>query len=221
MQINDPEERNFERKITMIAVGISVIAIIIMISIGIHITKYVIKTYNEIIALQEDTEFAFSMIQSKMQDRLEKIPDLVAVTKAAALHSEKVSENLNNSSENLKTAIAVGDIDDISNANKELSKSVNSIVLYIGKNANITANNQFSDLMAEISGCVNRISNARTNYNSIVRKYNTKIKQFPGRIIASMCDFEEIKEFEADSEASKLKLVDWEDESTFKVLESE
>lgn len=73
----------------------------------------------------------------------------------------------------------------------------------------LKANQNFSNLQAELSETEDKISYSRQFYNDSVTRYNTKLELFPSNIIASMFHFTPENLFEVDnSEARKmLKLI--------------
>lgn len=64
--------------------------------------------------------------------------------------------------------------------------------------------------MDELAGTENRIAVARMDYNDQVTVYNKKVRQFPGRITASIFGFEKKEYFKADEEAQNVPDVDFE-----------
>ena len=74
---------------------------------------------------------------------------------------------------------------------------------------NLKADQQFTQLMDELSGTENRISVARKDYNDEVALYNKKVKRFPGAIVASITGFDEKEYFNADPSAEETPKVDF------------
>ncbi len=64
--------------------------------------------------------------------------------------------------------------------------------------------------MDELAGTENRIAVARKDYNDQVTIYNKKVRQFPGRIVASVFDFEKKEYFKAAAGAEEAPDVDFE-----------
>jgi LemA protein len=71
----------------------------------------------------------------------------------------------------------------------------------------LKANENFSELQAQLEGTENRINEARKNFNTAVKEYNISVRRFPGNIIAGICGFERKAEFKADESASKAPEV--------------
>lgn len=71
----------------------------------------------------------------------------------------------------------------------------------------LTSGKQYTALMDELAGSVNRIATARDRYNQQVAIYNKKVNKFPGNIVAGIFEFEEMDEFEADKEAERTNML--------------
>ena len=169
-----------------------------------------ISTYNGLIDMEEDVKLAKANVQTMMQRRLELIPDLVETTKAAAAHEEKIYEDIANARAALTGSLESGNLQELDEANTELTTSIKNLIKVINENyPEISASKQYTSLMDQLEGSVNRISVARESYNEVVSKYNKKVRRFPGSIIANMFGFEEIEEFEADEEANNTNMVDF------------
>jgi LemA protein len=73
----------------------------------------------------------------------------------------------------------------------------------------LKADQQFTQLMDELSGTENRIAVARKDYNEQVAAFNKKTKRFPGSIIAGIGGFDEKEYFKADPQAQEAPKVDF------------
>ena len=67
----------------------------------------------------------------------------------------------------------------------------------------------FDNLIDELAGSENRISTARTDYNSIAKEYNTYIKKFPNSIIAGMFGFSSKDYYKADEGSNETPKVNF------------
>lgn len=61
----------------------------------------------------------------------------------------------------------------------------------------LRANENFSELQAQLEGTENRINESRLRFNEAVQEYNLSIRRFPGNIFASLFGFEKRDKFEA------------------------
>lgn len=196
--------------------GISTGAIIALVIVGVMLLSVFglfnscKNTYNNMVEKEVKVDLAWSNVENMMQSRLEKIPDLVEVVKFAAEHEEKVFEDIANARAALSSTMKDGDAKAIDEADKELSRAINAMMLVIKEDyPTISVSEQFTGLRDQIEGAVNRISVARTEYNEAVADYNLAIRRFPANILAGMFGFEEKEEFEADEAASNSSMVDF------------
>lgn len=166
-------------------------------------------TYNHLVDVRNDVEKAEANVETMMQRRLELIPDLVSTVKAYTKHEEQVYEDIANAREALSNSLSSGDPDAISEANENLSIAVNGL-LDIAKNyPKLTAGEQYTALMDQLEGSVNRITIAREEYNEQVSIYNKTIQHFPEKIWATLLGFKEIKPFKADEAAHTSNMVNF------------
>lgn len=169
----------------------------------------ILLTYNHLVDVRNDVEKAEANVETMMQRRLELIPDLVSTVKAYTKHEEQVYEDIANAREALSNSLSSGDPDAISEANENLSIAVNGL-LDIAKNyPKLTAGEQYTALMDQLEGSVNRITIAREEYNEQVSIYNKTIQHFPEKIWATLLGFKEIKPFKADEAAYTSNMVNF------------
>jgi LemA protein len=72
----------------------------------------------------------------------------------------------------------------------------------------LKSNQNFLTLQSQLEGTENRITVERMRYSEAVRDYNTRLRLFPGSIVASVRGFKEKAYFEATpgaQEAPKVK----------------
>ena len=73
----------------------------------------------------------------------------------------------------------------------------------------LRANENFSELQAQLEGTENRITEARKRYNEAVQDYNVLIRKFPNNLFAGMFGFSKKEKFEASSGASEAPQVEF------------
>ena len=71
----------------------------------------------------------------------------------------------------------------------------------------LKANENFLQLQSQLEGTENRIAVERKRFNEVVQDYNTRIRLFPGSIIAGMQGFTQKPYFEAEAGANKAPKV--------------
>lgn len=174
------------------------------------------STYNSMITLQESTNQKWAEVQNQYQRRFDLIPNLVSTVKAYAEHESSTLQGVTNA----RAGIVQGDsllaeynrIKDSTTA--PTTSSVNAMegmerALQIYVNAvheaypTLQANENFLKLQDELSGTEGRVAYARKNYTESVQEYNTKVRKFPGNLVASMFGFESMPQFSADQQAQR------------------
>ena len=73
----------------------------------------------------------------------------------------------------------------------------------------LRANENFSELQAQLEGTENRINESRRLFNEAVQAYNLSIRRFPGNVFASLFGFERRAKFEAEAGAEKAPEVNF------------
>lgn len=187
-----------------------VIGVLILIMIGGTLT-----TYNGLIAKDEAVATAWGNIQSQYQRRADLIPNLVSTVKGYAKHESETLENVmaarakatqvtinsdNLTPEKLKQYQA---------AQGELSQALGRLMAVSENYPNLKANENFSELQAQLEGTENRINESRQIYNSAVQTYNVSVRRFPANIVAGMFGFDKKNQFEAEAVAEKAPKVEF------------
>ena len=187
-----------------------VIGVLILIMIGGTLT-----TYNGLIAKDEAVATACGNIQSQYQRRADLIPNLVSTVKGYAKHESETLENVmaarakatqvtinsdNLTPEKLKQYQA---------AQGELSQALGRLMAVSENYPNLKANENFSELQAQLEGTENRINESRQIYNSAVQTYNVSVRRFPANIVAGMFGFDKKNQFEAEAGAEKAPKVEF------------
>lgn len=187
-----------------------VIGVLILIMVGGTLT-----TYNGLIAKDEAVATAWGNIQSQYQRRADLIPNLVSTVKGYAKHESETLENVmaarakatqvtinsdNLTPEKLKQYQA---------AQGELSQALGRLMAVSENYPNLKANENFSELQAQLEGTENRINESRQIYNSAVQTYNVSVRRFPANIVARMFGFDKKNQFEAEAGAEKAPKVEF------------
>jgi LemA protein len=157
-------------------------------------------TYNGFTTSYENVQEKESAVEVAMQRRVDLIPNLVATVKSETHHETEVFTALADARKAYDSAETV---DEKSKANEQVSEALRQFNVYVENYPELQSSEQYATLMDQLKGSENRISVARDAYNEEARKYNVKIKRFPGNLVAGMFGFESVSYFEADSGAEK------------------
>lgn len=185
-----------------IAIGIVAVFLISMFSL----LGSCITTYNNLVEMEENVKLEFADVQTAMQSRLEKIPDLVKVADEAAEHIETIIGDVSGARTALGNSSTPEELDA---ANAEITTKINEFLVIVEQYPTITASEQYTRLMDQIEGAANRINVAREDYNVAVSEYNRTVRRFPGALLANIFGFDTMELFEADEAANNSSLVDF------------
>lgn len=187
-----------------------VIGVLILIMVGGTLT-----TYNGLIAKDEAVATAWGNIQSQYQRRADLIPNLVSTVKGYAKHESKTLENVM-AARAKATQITINSdnltpekLKQYQAAQGELSQALGRLMAVSENFPNLKANENFSELQAQLEGTENRINESRQIYNSAVQTYNVSVRRFPANIVAGMFGFDKKNQFEAEAGAEKAPKVEF------------
>ena len=146
--------------------------------------------YNTMQEQDEAANAAWSEVLNQYQRRADLIPNLVSTIKGYAKHESATLENViaaraRATQITLDPAKATPEqIEAYQNAQGQLSQALGKLLSVQEQYPELKANEQFSQLQAQLEGTENRINESRQLYNESVKTYNIKVKQFPGSLFA-------------------------------------
>ena len=189
--------------------------IILIVGVVALIVFWFIGKYNGLVGKEENVNSKWAQVENVYQRRADLIPNLVATVKGYAAHESQTLENVI-AARSKATQITV----DPSNltedalakfnaAQGELSSALGRLLMLTENYPDLKANQQFSDLQAQLEGTENRITTERLKFNETAKAYNTLIRKFPDNIIASMFGFEKKGYFEAQAGAETAPKVEF------------
>ena len=163
--------------------------------------------YNKIIRLKVQVSEGWSDIQVQLKRRHDLINNLVETVKGYATHEKGTLEKViqaRNAAKNTEGK----DLKSIQTAELQLETALKGLNINALAEAypDLKANQNFSQLQAELADTENKIAASRRFYNTTVTALNTFIQQFPGSLFADMAKAEKAEFFEAD-EAEKVQEV--------------
>ena len=178
----------------------------IIIAVIVVLGMMLMSSYNGFVNSEENVDQSYAQIETQLQRRLDLIPNLVNTVKGYASHEEEVLTQISDARARLAGANTP---EEEATANTELTGALSRLLVVVENYPNLKADQQFTQLMDELSGTENRIAVARKDYNDEVALYNKKVKRFPGAIIASITGFDEKEYFNADPSAAETPKVDF------------
>ena len=173
------------------------------------------SSYNGLVEQEESVSKAWGDLQSQYQRRADLIPNLVNTVKGYASHEKKTLQSVVNARTKATQLTVNSDdltperIKQIQSVQGELSSALGKLLAVAESYPELKANENFSELQAQLEGTENRINESRQLYNEAVLKYNVKVRRFPSNVIAGMFGFEKKTSFEAGSNALNVPEVNF------------
>ena len=171
-------------------------------------------SYNGFVSLDEDVDGQWANVETQYQRRFDLIPNLVATVKGVAEFEQETLTAVTEaraSAFNAMQAVGegTGSIADFQQSNMVLGRAMNGLLGYSERYPELKANQNFSDLQAQLEGTENRIAVARKDFNASVKAYNGKVRRFPGSLWAGMFGFDQRDYFESVAGSEAAPTVDF------------
>lgn len=181
----------------------STISLFVIGAIVILLAGWVTIQYNGMVANDEAVTTAWASVESQYQRRSDLIPNLVNTVKGYAAHEKETLEGVVEA--RAKATQVTVNADNLTperfaqfqKAQGELSAALGRLMRITENYPQLRANENFSELQAQLEGTENRINESRLRFNEAVQEYNLSIRRFPGNIFASLFGFEKRDKFEA------------------------
>lgn len=193
------------------------ITLIVILGIIVISLLWVRSSYNNLVDSDINVEKAIGTVNTRYQERADKIDQLVNVVKGAANFEKSTLVEITNA------RASVGGIKlDASNMSEEnlakfdaaqskLKGTFDRLMVVMERYPDLKATQNFSQLQYEVAGMENRIATARTDYNAAVADYNGRVRRFPSNIFAGMFGFEKKAMFQNQAGTENRPNIDFSD----------
>ncbi|MBL7251520.1 LemA family protein [Alloalcanivorax sp. C16-2] len=164
---------------------------------------------NTIPTYDEQVKAAWAQVQNQYQRRADLVPNLVNTVQGFADQEREVLVAVTEARAKVGSIQAGEDILDnpekfkqFEQAQSQLGSALQRLMVVVERYPELKSNQNFLALQSQLEGTENRIAVARRDYIEAVRKYNTEIRTFPGRIWHSLLysELEQRENFEATTE---------------------
>jgi LemA protein len=171
----------------LIVIGVILVVLIV----------WVVVVANRFVRLRNESHQALSGIDIQLQRRADLIPNLVAVVKGYAAHENETFEAVTEGRAQLIAARSVGEKGEAAAAT---SQALGRLFAVAEAYPQLKANEVFLKLQEQLTDIEALLASARNYYNAVVRRYNTAISVFPGKLLAGK-RFQPAEYFQADEPA--------------------
>ncbi len=185
------------------------IAVVVIAVLAIAVIGWGISVNNQLVRLDQDVNEKWAQVQNVYQRRADLIPNLVETVKGFAAQertvlNEVVSARARASSIQLPPQ-ALNDpaaLRQFQAAQNELGGALSRLLVTVERYPELRSNQNFLELQSQLEGTENRITVERRRFNESVRAYNTRVRLFPGSIVAGMAGYQQKAFFEATPDAA-------------------
>jgi len=174
--------------------------------VGGGIFLWYISTRNDIIRLDETINQTMSEIDNQLQRRSDLIPNFVNTVRGYAAHESQVFSDIADARSRLAGA---GTVEEKAAGYNEMQSALSRLLVVVEQYPDLKANQNFIALQDELAGTENRIAVARKRYNDSVSSFNTRIRTFPGSVVAGNMGFSPKAYFEIAESAREVPEVNF------------
>src|SRR5687767_9827522 len=188
---------------------ILVIALVVLAVVVLAVGAWAVGIYNGLIGLDQSVNEKWAQVQNVYQRRADLIPNLVETVKGFAAQertvlTEVVEARAKATSIQL-TPEALNDpkaMERFQAAQGQLSGALSRLLVTVERYPELKSNQNFLSLQSQLEGTENRIAVERRRFNEAVREYNTRLRLFPGSLVARLAGFQPKAFFEAAPDAA-------------------
>lgn len=176
--------------------------LLIVLGIIVVLALFLIGLYNRLVALRQNRSNAFSDIDVQLKLRYDLVPSLVETVKGYASHEKSVFENVTAARAGVAQSSGT---DERIKAENKLSGALANIYAVAENYPALKADQNFQNLMNELSDIENKIAAARRFFNNATGELNTAVQQFPANMLAGLGGFK-TEDFYEDTATDRAAL---------------
>jgi LemA protein len=180
------------------------VALIVVVVVIVGLVGWAVSVQNRLVALEQDVNEKSAQVQNVYQRRADLIPNLVETVKGFAAQERTVLTEVTQARANASgvklTPEALNDPQAMARfqaAQNQLSGALGRLLVTVERYPELKSNQNFLTLQSQLEGTENRITVERQRYNASVRDYNTRLRTFPGSLVAGVMGFKPKAFFEA------------------------
>ena len=195
-------------------------ASILLLVILVALALWVVGAYNRLVALKNQTVYAWKQIDVQLKRRHDLIPNLVNTVKGSMeFEKETLQAVVDARSRAMQSAAPAGggpggplagaNVKATAAAEAALTGALGKLFVVMERYPDLKSSQNVRDLQEELSSTENKIAFARQLYNDVATQYNTKQQQFPTSLVAGLARAEpaELWAIEAQAERAVPQVV--------------
>lgn len=163
-----------------------------------------VLTYNSLVTKAENVDSAWAQVENQLQRRADLIPNLVETVKGYTRHERELFTQIAEARSKLAGAQSVPQA---AQAYSQVNSALSRLLVVVERYPDLKANQNYIQLMDELSGTENRVAVERKRYNDAVRVYNRSIKTFPTVMLANTLGFATKEYFQVEEGARVVPQV--------------
>ena len=184
---------------------IGIVILVIVLAVG----GWAVGINNGLVREEQNVNATWAQVQNQYQRRADLIPNLVETVKGFAAQERGVLEAVTQARARATgvqlTPEALNDpkaMERFQAAQRELGGALSRLLVTVERYPELKSNQNFLALQSQLEGTENRIAVERKRFNDAVRDYNTRLRLFPGSIVARLMGFVPKAFFEAAPDAA-------------------
>ncbi len=190
------------------------IALVVIALLVVGIGAWAVSVNNQLVVLDQNVGEKWAQVQNVYQRRADLIPNLVETVKGFATQERTVLEEVTRARASASsiqlTPEALNDpkaLERFQAAQNQLSGALSRLLVTVERYPELKSNQNFLALQSQLEGTENRITVERRRFNEAVREYNTRLRLFPGSLVARFSGYQPKAFFEAAPDAATVPKV--------------
>jgi LemA protein len=154
-----------------------------------------VATYNSVVALRQRIRRAWANIEVVLQQRHDELPNLVAAVRGVMAFEQSVLDDVTRLRGQWSQDQSVADQ---AVASEATTRAVRQLFAVVERYPDLKSQGNVASLQTEIERLEAMIADRRELYNDSVYRYNARIGQLPGIVLAAILGWAPLPFFKAD-----------------------
>lgn len=174
-----------------------------------------VSQYNGFVTQDETVASSWSAVENQYKRRADLIPNLVKTVQGAADFEKSTITEVTEARASVGQVKLPEGVPDEATMQRYLQAQENlggalSRLLVVAENyPQLKASQNFLSLQDQLEGTENRIGVARRDYIEAVKEFNSRVRRFPGNVLAGLFGFERKPQLEFEQGIEEVPAVDF------------